>query len=230
MSFKMKHLMEATGESKSTILFYVKEGLLPEPQKPKPNLHLYDESCINIIKFIKYLQSQFSYSIAQIKSVFQENKFTFSDDFSMMLRSLELMSSGTEGECFSDEVFLELSGLSKNELENYLKRGLLFRQERGFSAQELKLVKIFKRADKLGLDKSLFDAYVKTAKELAKIEYSLGSEMLERDKSLNNEHYELLFDSILTLKPYLFNMHTMKEHQTQMDLKNIKGNNDETTV
>jgi len=230
MSLKMKQLMEETGESKSTILFYVKEGLLPEPQKPKPNLHLYDESCINIIKFIKYLQSQFSYSIAQIKSVFQENKFTFSDDFSMMLRSLELMSSGTGGKCFSDEEFLSLSGLSKIELENHLKRGLLFRQERGFSSQELKLVEILKRADKLGLDKSLFDAYVKTAKELAQIEYRLGSEMLERDKSLNNEHYELLFDAILTLKPYLFNMHTMKEHQRQMDLKNSKGINDETTV
>jgi len=220
MSLKMKHLMEETGESKSTILFYVKEGLLPEPEKPKPNLHLYDESCINIIKFIKYLQSQFSYSIAQIQGVFKEKKFTFSDDFSMMLRSLELMSGTTDGKWYNDEEFLELSGLTKNRLDDYLKRGLLFRQENGFTTQELKLVGVFNRAEVLGLDVKLFDAYVKTAKELAKIEYELGSEMLEKDKTLNNEHYELLFDSILTLKPYLFNMHTMKEHQKQMDLKN----------
>jgi len=220
MSLKMKHLMEETGESKSTILFYVKEGLLPEPQKPKPNLHLYDESCINIIKFIKYLQNQFSYSIAQIQGIFKEKKFTFSDDFSMMLRSLELMSASPNGQWYNDEDFLELSGLTKDTLESYLKRGLLFKQENGFSTQELKLVGVFKRAEALGLDAKLFDAYVKTAKELAKIEYELGSEMLEKDKTLNNEHYELLFDSILTLKPYLFNMHTMKEHQKQMDLKN----------
>ena len=219
MPLKMKHLMEATGESKSTILFYVKEGLLPEPQKPKPNLHLYDESCINIIKFIKYLQNQFSYSIAQIKSVFKENKFTFSDDFSMMLRSLELMSGSTDGKWYSDEDFLELSELTKKELESYLKRGLIFRQERGFSTKELKLVGILKRAESLGLDGKLFDAYVKSAKELAKIEYQLGSELLEQDKSKNNEHYELLFDTILTLKPYIFNMHTIQEHKKQMELK-----------
>ena len=219
MSLKMKHLMEATGESKSTILFYVKEGLLPEPQKPKPNLHLYDESCINIIKFIKYLQNQFSYSIAQIKSVFKENKFTFSDDFSMMLRSLELMSGSTDGKWYSDEDFLELSELTQEELDNYLEHGLLFRQERGFSTQELKLVKLFKRAKKMGLKKELFDAYVTSAKALAKIEYQVGSELLEQDKSLNNEHYELLFDTILTLKPYIFNMHTMQEHKKQMELK-----------
>ncbi len=215
--------MEQTGESKSTILFYVKEGLLPEPEKPKPNLHLYDESCINIIKFIKYLQNQFSYSIAQIQAIFKENKFTFSDDFSMMLRSLQMMSRSSDGKWYNDDDFLELSELSQKELEDYLKRGLLFRQEQGFSTQELKLVEVFKRAKILGLDEKLFEAYVKSARELAKIEYALGSTMLESDNSLNNEHYELLFDSILTLKPYLFNMHTMQEHQKQMELKN-KGN------
>ena len=220
MPLKMKHLMEQTGESKSTILFYVKEGLLPEPQKPKPNLHLYDESCINIIKFIKYLQNQFSYSIAQIQGVFKEKKFTFSDDFSMMLRSLELMSNNPDGKWYNDDDFLELSELSQKELDKYLKRGLLFRQEQGFSTQELKLVDVFKRAETLGLDGKLFDAYVKAAGELAKIEYALGSDMLEKDKTLNNEHYELIFDSILNLKPYLFNMHTMQEHQKQMEQKN----------
>jgi len=219
MSLKMKHLMEQTGESKSTILFYVKEGLLPEPEKPKPNLHLYDESCINIIKFIKYLQSQFSYTIAQIQAIFKENKFTFSDDFSMMLRSLEMMSGSGNNKWYNDEDFLELSELTQSELNNYLDKGWLFRQERGFSDKELKLVHLFKRAKEFGLNERLFDSYVKSAQKLAQIEYMLGSEMLERDKALNNEHYELLFDSILTLKPYIFNMHTMKEHQKQMELK-----------
>jgi len=211
--------MEQTGESKSTILFYVKEGLLPEPEKPKPNLHLYDESCINIIKFIKYLQTQLSYSIAQIQAIFVENKFTFSDDFSMMLRSLEMMAGSPNSQWFTDEDFLELSELTQKELDEYIQKGWLFRQKRGFSDKELKLVALFKRAKALGLNKKLFEAYVQSAKELAKIEYQIGSALLESDTSLNNEHYELIFDSILTLKPYVFNMHTMQEHQQQMELK-----------
>lgn len=219
MSLKMKHLMEATGESKSTILFYVKEGLLPEPQKPKPNLHLYDESCVNIIKFIKYLQTQFSYTIAQIQGVFKEGKFTFSDDFSMMLRSLELMGGAPNATWYSEEDFLEIGELRQEELEEYIAKGWLFKQERGFSSKELKLVELFKRAKALNLNEQLFDAYVNSAMEIAKIEYALGSELLESDKSLNNEHYEVIFDTILTLKPYIFNMHTMQEHQKQMELK-----------
>ena len=219
MSLKMKHLMEETGESKSTILYYVKEGLLPEPEKPKPNLHLYDESCINIIKFIKYLQNQFSYSISQIQGVFKESKFTFSDDFSMMLRSLELMAGSPNAIWYKDEDFLELSELTQKELDEYIAKGWLFKQEKGFSSQELKLVALFKRAKTLNLNTKLFDTYVKSAIKMAEIEYALGSEMLESDKTLNNEHYELLFDSILTLKPYIFNMHTMQEHQKQMEMK-----------
>jgi len=215
----MKNLMELTGESKSTILFYVKEGLLPKPDKPKPNLHLYDESCINIIKFIKYLQNQFSYTIAQIKAVFSENRFDFGDDFSMMLKSLQIMAGSGDAKWYSLDDFLELSGLSGDELQDYKDRGLIFKQEQGFSSQELRLVDIFKRAKELGLDERLFDEYVTSAKAIAKIEYRLGADMLECDESRHNEHYELLFDSILTLKPYLFNMHTMQEHQKQMEKK-----------
>jgi len=220
MALKMKHLMEQTGESKSTILFYIKEGLLPEPQKPKPNLHLYDESCINILKFIKYLQNQLSYTIAQIKSIFSENNFSFSDDFSMMLRSLEMMAGSPNTKWYSDKEFLQHSQLTKEELSEYLKNGWLFRQEHGFSDKELKLVKLFQQAKSLGLNIKLFDSYVKSAQKMAEIEYRLGSELLESDKSKNNEHYELLFDSILTLKPYIFNMHTMQEHQKEMERKN----------
>ena len=222
MSIKMKQLMEETGESKSTILFYLKEGLLPEPQKPKPNLHLYDESCINIIKFIKYMQHQFSYSIAQIKAIFSENRFDFSSDFSMLLKSLQMMSGEFDAKWYNEEDFLELSELSQKELDAYLEKGWIFKQERGFSTQELNLVQLFKNAQLLGLDDRLFDAYVKSARSLAKIEYELGSMMLERDKKEreDSQHYKVLFDSILILKPYLFNMHTIKEHQKQMEKKN----------
>jgi DNA-binding transcriptional MerR regulator len=219
VALKMKNLMKQTGESKSTILFYVKEGLLPEPEKPKPNLHLYDESCVNIIKFIKYLQNQLSYTIAQIQSIFKENNFSFSDDFSMMLRSLEMMAGTPNTKWYNDEAFLELSGLQIDELNTYLNKGWLFRQKQGFSEKELKLVALFKRAKSLGLNETLFNSYVTSAKKIAETEYQVGAELLESDKSKNNEHYELLFDTILTLKPYIFNMHTMQEHQKQMELK-----------
>ena len=77
MILKMKDLIALTNETKSTILYYIKEGLLPTPKKPKPNVHLYHENSVQIIKFIKYLQHNYSYSISDIKSIFKD--FIFSN-------------------------------------------------------------------------------------------------------------------------------------------------------
>ncbi len=215
MSLKMKELMVQTNESKSTILYYVKESLLPEPSKPKPNVHLYDESCVKIIKFIKHLQHNFSYSIAEIKAVFSDNNFTFNDSFEMMIKSLELISGGKENTWYTQEDFLELTEISQDELNSYENSGYIFERARGFSSKELDIVKILQSAKSLGLDFLLLDTYVNDAKVLAKQEFDTGAALLKSDENEHDRQHELLFDLILTLKPYIFNMHTVLEHQNR---------------
>ncbi len=215
MALKMKELMLATGESKSTILYYVKEGLLPEPQKPKPNVHLYDESAVEIIRFIKYLQHNFSYSISEIKAIFSQNNFQSGESFEMMVNALELISGGKENRWYSREDFLEVAELSESQLESYLEKGLLFERAKGFSSKEFEVVEILKRAQKLGLEEALLEHYVQTAKMLAREEFSAGAKMMKSDSDSHTQHYELFFDLILTLKPYLCNMHTVAEYQKQ---------------
>ena len=48
---KMNDLVKLSQTPKSTVLYYVKEGLLPEPVKDKPNFHLYDEYCVELLSF-----------------------------------------------------------------------------------------------------------------------------------------------------------------------------------
>ncbi|VEH65298.1 Cd(II)/Pb(II)-responsive transcriptional regulator [Rodentibacter pneumotropicus] len=67
---KMNDLVKLSQTPKSTVLYYVKEGLLPEPLKDKPNFHLYDDRCVGLLEFIKYLQTNFNASISQIKQLF----------------------------------------------------------------------------------------------------------------------------------------------------------------
>jgi len=213
MALKMKELMALSDESKSTILFYIKEGLLPEPQKPKPNVHLYDESCVQILKFIKYLQHNFSYSISEIKSIFDDNHFDFDGSFEMMVRSLELISGGRDNQWYTQKQFLSLLKMDEKKLKEYQEKGYLFERAKGFSSKEVEIAEILERAVSLGLDCSLLDAYVKDAKVLAQKENEVGSTLLKDDKESHNTRYELLFDLILTLKPYIFNMHTVQTHK-----------------
>jgi len=175
MALRMKELMEKTGESKSTLLYYIKEGLLPEPQKPKPNLHLYDEKSVKIVRLIKYLQEHLSYSISQIKEIFALNNFNFDDDFELIINSLKIISN----------------------------------------EQTKEINEIYKEIDDMQLNKTLIKEYEETAKELAKLEFEVGKELLNKHPNSHEKVYKLLFDVILTLKPYIFNQATIAEHKNR---------------
>jgi len=220
MALKMKELMAQSDESKSTILFYIKEGILPEPQKPKPNVHLYDESCVQILKFIKYLQHNFSYSISDIKSIFQDNNFDFDGSFEMMVHSLELISGGRDSKWYSKKEFLSHLAIDEVTLATYQSKGYLFERAKGFSTKEVEVAQILQRAEALGLDCALLDAYVSDAKVLAQKENEVGSELLQDEDTSHDARYELLFDLVLTLKPYIFNMHTVQAHQDSIIKEN----------
>ena len=215
MALKMKELMRRSGESKSTILYYVKEGLLPQPQKPKPNVHLYDEQAVEILRLIKYLQHNFNYSIAEIKTIFAQNDFGKAENFEMMVTALQMLSGGREERRYNREDLLEMTQVEESKLDRFIEKGLLFERSGGFSAKEVEIVSILKRVEEMGLDSSLLDAYTGAAKRLAKEEFEAGAKLMKKDPDRRTEHYELFFDLILTLKPYLCNMHTVKEYQRQ---------------
>ena len=212
----MKALMAQSKESKSTILYYLKEGLLPEPSKPKPNVHLYSESCVQILKFIKYLQHNFSYSIIEIQSIFIDNHFEFDGSFEMMVHSLELISGGRDSQWYTKEAFLKIVGMQESMLIKYQEQGYLFERAKGFSTKEIEIAEILLRAEKFSLDFSLLDTYVEEAKSIGQKENEIGAVLLDGEDESHNARYELLFDLILILKPYVFNMHTVQVHQQNL--------------
>ncbi len=54
----MKDLERATGVGREAIRFYIREGLLPEPERPAKNVAWYDPSFVERILFIKELQEK----------------------------------------------------------------------------------------------------------------------------------------------------------------------------
>mgnify|MGYP000043967683 CR=1 FL=1 len=56
MEYKISELVAKTGVPKSTILYYIREGLLPEAKKIKSNVHRYSDEHIELIHYIKYMK------------------------------------------------------------------------------------------------------------------------------------------------------------------------------
>ncbi|MDE1172495.1 MAG: MerR family transcriptional regulator [Parvibaculaceae bacterium] len=55
---KMKDLEEVSGVNRETIRFYIREGLLPEPERPKRNVATYGFAHVSRLRLIRKLQSE----------------------------------------------------------------------------------------------------------------------------------------------------------------------------
>jgi len=66
---KMKDLERATGVGRESIRFYIREGLLPEPERPARNVAWYDASFVERIRLIKTLQQERYLPLHVIKAI-----------------------------------------------------------------------------------------------------------------------------------------------------------------
>lgn len=217
MSIKMAELMKRTGETRSTLLFYVKEGLLQEPIKPKPNVHLYAADSVERVRLIKTLQNQLHYTITQIKQVFNDNSFDFDSGVDVLLQKLDLFTGVTERHFKTIEDALEIYDLDKQNIDFYIKEGILEIHDGYFNDSSWKILQILNDLRDYSNNSKLLVAYVKAAKELAVLEFDLGRELVDNDKT--NSAQELFLDLVLSLKPYIFNLQTKIEHKRRTNVK-----------
>lgn len=66
---KMKELERETGIGRETIRFYIREGLLPEPVRPKRNVATYGPQHVARLKLIKRLQQERFLPLSVIKTI-----------------------------------------------------------------------------------------------------------------------------------------------------------------
>lgn len=69
MALKMKELEARTGVNREAIRFYIREGLLPAPEKPKRNVALYSEEHVARTRLIKELQEKHFLPLKKVKQV-----------------------------------------------------------------------------------------------------------------------------------------------------------------
>ncbi|MCG8505402.1 MAG: MerR family transcriptional regulator [Sphingomonadales bacterium] len=68
-TLKMRELEARTGVGREAIRFYIREGLLPEPERPKRNVANYSEDHVIRVKAIKRLQEERFLPLSVIKAI-----------------------------------------------------------------------------------------------------------------------------------------------------------------
>jgi len=168
---KMKELADATGVAKSTILLYVKEGLLPQPVKTSPNMAYYDPGCIDRIKFIKTIQSTHRLPLAAIKGLLKEM-----DKGRDVTPLLELQSTvfGSTSQKMDADAFSTAAGLTSDALSTLCGFDLIIPLEKGlFDSQDLALARNLKNCMDKGLKPEDLRFYPSFAKKIVDAEICL---------------------------------------------------------
>ncbi|MCF6201062.1 MAG: MerR family transcriptional regulator [Hydrogenimonas sp.] len=217
MPLKMSELVKRSKTPKSTILYYIKEGLLPQPKKIKHNVHLYDEEFVDRIEFIKYLQNNFNASISQIKELIERGDFNFKKGFESILGALDILTAPSSEQRYTTKEAAKEVGVDEKMVKRLITIGVLFLRDGSLSEKELEILRAVKELESCGeIGRELIESYLKSAKELAIKEVESAFELLSScdDK---NRVVKSLFDATLILKPYIFNMHLIESFKSRKD-------------
>ncbi len=169
---RMRELVEATGVPKSTILHYVKEGLLPEPLKTSPNMAYYPPNSVERVRFIKTVQSSHRLPLAKIKSllVWRDQ----GQDITLRLELVQEIFGQMDGPLLDKTAFLEATGLAPMQLRELLRVGLMLPLESGrFDGEDVAMGVIYAAGLAQGVTVEEMAFYSRLGKQIVDEEIAL---------------------------------------------------------
>lgn len=211
MEYKISEVVKLAQTPKSTILYYIREGLLPEAKKLKSNVHRYGDEHVEILKYIKYMKEEFSSTNEQIKSILQEKNSSFSSSFSMVEPLMQMLSNlPKDAKHYTKEKFMELFSIDAELLGKLLNDGLLLPlAEDDFTQKELSILKLIEQFKSVGVDYEIIQEYALHAKALAELELQMQKKLCDqRDDDNFSILWKIMFDTLFGAKAYIFSRST----------------------
>jgi len=180
MGLKIGEIAKKSNVPPSTIRYYVRQGLLPEPDKVNKSMAYYDERCIEKILAIRHLQERRYFPLSVIKNILRRMDQGLSLDEAEAIEDAVFGDQADSSDNIMDKAqFLEASGLSQDELQTALKIGLIipYLQEKGrtlYNQEDLRFAKdVLKRILSLGQDLHDLSFYVDLGKQIVDHEMNL---------------------------------------------------------
>jgi DNA-binding transcriptional MerR regulator len=180
MGLKIGEIAKKSGVPPSTIRYYVRQGLLPEPDKVNKSMAYYDERCIENILAIRHLQERKYFPLSVIKNILRRMDQGLSLDEAEAIEDAVFGAQPETPDNVMDKAqFLVASGLTNDELLTSLKIGLMipYLQEKGRTLYNLEDVRfareVLKKIISFGQDLHELSFYVELGKQIVDHEMNL---------------------------------------------------------
>jgi DNA-binding transcriptional MerR regulator len=173
----MKALVAATGVPKSTILYYVNQGLLPEPVKTSQNMAYYDPQCITRIRYIQNLQRRHRLSLSEIRQMIESRGQEA--DFSIYIELNDIIFGPSRSDDLLDEAgFCRASGLSSGQVRALIGSRLMMPLAKGrFDNDDVAMGKTYARILSRGLRVKDLTFYVELGEKVVEHEMAARRRM-----------------------------------------------------
>jgi len=177
---KMKELATTTGVPKSTILYYLSQGLLPEARKTSPNMSFYDPACVERVQFIQQLQQHHRLTLAEIKKCLDDRDRGTELGVYLEL-SEEVFGPSHSKRLLDTQAFGRKTGLSASQLEELQQARLLLPLEEGrFDAQDVSMGRMYLGALNFGIRAKDLSYYAELGEKIVDQEMALRKRMTGR--------------------------------------------------
>ena len=212
MEYKISELVALTDVPKSTILYYIREGLLPEAKKLKSNVHRYSDEHIELIKYIKYMKQEMGSSNEQIKMALANKNQSFSSSYSMLaplMQTLTAIPSGAKR--YSKDEFIAYYGIERSLIEKLLNDGILMPINKEFTDKEASVIRVIEKFEDVGVEYEIIKEYVSHAKAISELELKIQKKLcsVRTDENFSTL-WKIMFETLFNAKEYIFSRHTHK--------------------
>lgn len=170
---RMNELVKATGAAKSTILHYVNEGLLPDPVKTSQNMAYYAPESIDRIRYIQHLQRRHRLTLAEIRSLL--NNQASPDEDTVYLGLNEIIFGNSSADTTVDRrTFCHQTGLSDEQVTALIDARLLQPLEHDkFDSDDISMGKLHARGNEAGIGIEDITYYVELGEKIVNHEMAL---------------------------------------------------------
>jgi len=174
---RMNELAAATEVPKSTILYYLGQGLLPRPEKTSSNMAYYDPLCVDRIRHIQHLQKRHRLSLGEIRRMLERHPDPSDLSLGIELHDI-VFGHGRPDSVIRSGEFLRRTGLTRKRLALLLEARLLLPVERGrFDPEDIEMGRMYKRAMDAGVQAKELAYYVEFGEKIVTQEMALRSRM-----------------------------------------------------
>lgn len=213
MEYKISELVAKSDTPKSTILYYIKEGLLPQAKKLKSNVHRYSDEHLELIKYIKYMKEEMGSSNEQIKLALEQKNNSFSSSYTMLEPLMNTLSGiDPHAKHYTQDEFIIHFDIDTKLLALLLKDGIIIPiTENDYTQKEASIITLIENFMDVGVEYSMVKEYVKHARILSNLEHEMQKQLCDVRSDENfSTLWKIMFETLFNTKEYIFNRSTYK--------------------